>query len=333
MGRRKKNSFIGVAKLGFRPAIQCVDYSIPEFISTGLLPLDRELGGGIPLSRQVEIYGPESSAKSSLALRIAASAQKQDCEVYLLENEGTFDIERAKILGVDINSLYVYRPETLEEGFEVIKSLIKLFIKDKDRKGLLIWDTLNATQAMEEEDVKFGDKRPSPQARAISQALRRITNKLAKTKLGIIYINQTRKKVGLLFGDPETTPGGRALKFYASWRLAIRKKKIIKNDNSIPVGIWCALETKKNKITVPFRKLEIPLMFGKRGFDEALLNVTYLVQHKVLKKNSTGWIEWGNKKVKPKKLIKAARQDNKIMKKLEKFIKGMKPVCEEDAYN
>ena len=287
-----------------------------EAIPTGALGLDIALGiGGVPRGRIIEIFGPESSGKTTLALHIIAEAQKMNGEAAFIDAEHALDPVYAKHLGVDIDNLIVSQPDTGEQALEITESLVRSGALD-----VIVVDSVAALVPKAEIDGDMGDSHMGLQARLMSQALRKLAGAINKSKTVIIFINQLREKIGVMFGNPETTTGGRALKFYSSVRLDIRKIENIKQDGEV-VGNRARVKVIKNKVAPPFREAEFDIVYGKGISKEG--NILDMAVNLDIIEKSGSWFSYNGDKIgqgreNAKKYLK---ENPEIMTEVEKKIR------------
>ncbi len=261
-----------------------------EAISTGSLGLDLALGiGGVPRGRVVEIFGPESSGKTTLALHIVAEVQKKDGVAAFVDVEHALDPAYSRRLGVNMDNLLVSQPDWGEQALEIVETLVRSNAVD-----VVIVDSVAALVPKAEIEGDMGDSHMGLQARLMSQALRKLTAAISKSKTCVIFVNQIREKIGVMFGNPETTPGGRALKFYASVRLDIRRRAPIKEGQQV-IGNRTRVKVAKNKLAAPFREVEFDLMYGE-GISKEGSILDLAVEREIIEKAGS-WFTYNKEKV------------------------------------
>jgi len=261
-----------------------------EVVSTGSLGLDIALGvGGLPRGRVVEVYGPESSGKTTLTLQVVAEMQKQGGTCAFIDAEHALDIQYAQKLGVNLQELLISQPDTGEQALEIVDALVRSGSVD-----LVVIDSVAALTPKAEIEGEMGDSLPGLQARLMSQALRKLTGSIKKTNTMVIFINQIRMKIGVMFGSPETTTGGNALKFYASVRLDIRRIGSIKKGEEV-IGNETKVKVVKNKVSPPFKTAEFDILYGE-GISREGEIIDMGVEAKVLEKSGS-WYAYNGEKI------------------------------------
>jgi recombination protein RecA len=294
-------------------------------VPTGALTIDLALGvGGIPRGRVTEIYGPESSGKTTLALHVIAEAQRQGGYAAFIDAEHALDAAYAKKLGVNIDELLISQPDTGEQALEIAEHLVRSGAID-----VIVVDSVAALVPKAELEGEMGDSLPGLQARLMSQALRKLTAAISRSGTAVVFINQIREKIGVMFGNPETTPGGRALKFYASVRLDIRRLDALK-QGSESVGVRTKVKVVKNKLAPPFREAEFDVMYGEGISREA--NVLDLaVEHGIVEKSGT-WFSYRDQRIGQGRdnARRFLKENPKVLAEIETAVRhavGLKPVA------
>ena len=308
-----------VMKLGAAGALE--ETSV---IPTGALSVDLALGvGGLPRGRITEIYGPESSGKTTLALHVIAEAQRQGGYAAFIDAEHALDAQYAKRLGVNIDELLISQPDTGEQALEIAEHLVRSGAID-----VIVVDSVAALVPKAELDGEMGDSLPGLQARLMSQALRKLTAAISRSGTAVVFINQMREKIGVMFGNPETTPGGRALKFYASVRLDIRRLDAIKQGTE-SIGVRTKVKIVKNKLAPPFRDAEFDMMYGEGISREG--NVLDLAVDQGIVEKSGTWFSYRDQRIGQGRdnARKFLKENPKVMAEVETAVRhalGLKPV-------
>lgn len=297
-----------------------------DVISTGALGLDLALGvGGLPRGRIIEIYGPESSGKTTVALHVIAEAQKNGGEAAFIDAEHALDPIYAKALGVDIDNLIVSQPDTGEQALEIVEALVRSGAID-----VIVIDSVAALVPKAEIDGEMGDSHVGLHARLMSQALRKLSGVINKSKTTAIFINQLREKVGVMFGNPETTTGGRALKFYASMRLDVRRIETIKSGDQM-LGNRTRVKIVKNKVAPPFKQAEFDIMYGE-GISKAGDILDCAVSEKIVEKAGSWYSYAGDRIGQGRENVKKWLDENpNVLEDIKvKLLGTIKPAAEED---
>lgn len=297
-----------------------------DAIPTGSMGLDLALGiGGVPRGRIVELYGPESSGKTTVALHIIAEAQKQGGEVAFVDVEHALDPKYAAAVGVDVDNLLVSQSNSGEEALEIMEALVRSGAID-----VVVLDSVAALTTKAEIDGNMGDSNVGQLARLMSQAMRKLTPLLSKTNCVAVFINQIREKIGVMYGNPETTPGGRALKFYSSVIIDVRKGEPIKNGTEL-IGNRTKIKVKKNKVAPPFKECEFDIIFGK-GISRMGEVLDIAVELDIIKKSGS-WFSYDGKKLgQGRDNVKKALEENpEMLKEIEQKVMENKDALEAAA--
>lgn len=296
-----------------------------ESISTGSLSLDFALGiGGVPRGRIIEIYGPESSGKTTLCLHIIAEAQKAGGMAAFIDAEHALDLNYAKRLGVDATNLLISQPDFGEQALEIVDTLIRSNALD-----IIVIDSVAALVPRSEIEGDMGDPQMAMQARLMSQALRKITGAISKSKTCVIFTNQLRSKIGVMFGNPETTTGGNALKFYASVRLDIRRIAAIKDGQNV-IGNRTKVKIVKSKVAPPFKEVEFDILYNE-GISKAGDLIDLATDRNILKK-SGAWFTYNDDRFQGREQLKQKMlEDQELFKSLEQEVKQTLGMIKENA--
>src|SRR3990167_2451402 len=263
--------------------------NVDEWLSTGSIVLDYLTGGGIPVTRIVEIYGDESTGKSLIAAQIAASAQDEDYTVLYIDTESAISKEIMEVVGVNVENILYTEPDTMEQVFKIIDGAIDISMKNGN-KLLIIWDTIAATSTESELKADFGSSTMGIHARTMSQGLRKLARKLSKSNVAAVFINQVRDKIGVMYGEKSDTFGGRAMKFYTSVRIKLNKGSKIYDSKKSVIGHKTRVEITKNKVGPPFRNAEIFIYFG-HGIDDNETTFQFLKDSEIITGGAGGnWI-------------------------------------------
>ena len=291
--------------------------AVVEVIPTGALPLDIALGvGGIPRGRMIEIYGPEASGKTTLGLHIIAEAQRAGGVAAFIDAEHAVDPEYARNLGVKVDELLVAQPGTGEEALEIVDGLVRSGAVD-----VVVVDSVAALVPKAEVEGEMGDSHVGLQARLMSQALRKLAGSAAKSRTAVVFINQIREKIGVMFGNPETTPGGRALKFWAAVRIEVRRADSLKAGSEL-VGNRTRAKVVKNKVAPPFRQAEFDIMFG-RGISRTGAILDMAVEAGIVERSGTWFIYGDQRLAQGRENAKAFLEENpELIQELEQKIRA-----------
>jgi recombination protein RecA len=304
-----------------------------DAISTGAINLDAAIGiGGIPRGRVTEIYGPESSGKTTLCLHVVANAQRAGGVAAFIDAEHALDTEYARKLGVDVENLLISQPDTGEQALEICEILVRSGAVD-----VIVIDSVAALVPKAEIEGDMGDSFMGLQARLMSQALRKLTGAIARSNTSVVFINQLREKIGVMFGSPETTTGGKALKFYASLRLDIRRIGPVKDKEDV-VGSHVRVKVVKNKVAPPFRQAEFDIMYAE-GISHASLVLDIAAESNIIEKSGSWYSYKGQRIGQGRENAKMFLKDNvELLAELEELVKGVlgmkmaeQPVAPPDA--
>lgn len=297
-----------------------------DFISTGSISLDAAVGiGGIPRGRVVEIFGPEASGKTTICLHVIAEAQKKNGIAAFIDTEHALDLNYAKKLGVDTNNLMLSQPEFGEQALEIVETLVRSGALD-----VIVIDSVAALTPRAEIEGEMGDPTMGVQARLMSQALRKLTAAISRSKTTVMFTNQLRQKIGVMFGNPETTTGGNALKFYASLRLDVRRIEAIKDGQSV-IGNRVKVKVVKNKVAPPFREAQFDILYNE-GISKLGDLIDTAVDHNIINKSGS-WFAYGSERIgQGRDAVKKYLQENdKVAKQIDTEVRKKLGLIEEEA--
>ncbi len=297
-----------------------------ESISTGSISLDAAIGiGGVPRGRVVEIYGPESSGKTTICLHIIAEAQRKGGIAAFIDTEHALDITYAKKLGVDVNNLMLSQPEYGEQALEIVETLVRSGALD-----VVIIDSVAALTPRAEIEGEMGDPTMGVQARLMSQALRKLTSAISKSKTTVMFTNQLRQKIGVMFGNPETTTGGNALKFYASLRLDVRRIEALKDGQNV-IGNRVKVKVVKNKVAPPFREVQFDILYNE-GISRIGDLIDTAVEHNIIAKSGS-WFSYNGERIgQGRDSVKKHLQENeKIAKEIDTILRKKLGLIDDDV--
>lgn len=298
--------------------------SVKMWIPSGDPSIDEVLGGGWPCGRTVEVFGQESSGKTTLALTAIKECQKMNGVAVFLDTEHALDRERAKALGVDLKKMIYAAPETLEEVFQYAEDIIEVIRKkDTERPVIIVWDSVAATPTKAEVEGDYDDRHVGVQARAMSQGLKKITSKISQHNILFMCVNQMRTNVGVMYGNPDTTPGGRALRYYSSMRVKISKVGQHK-EGGVVAGIKCKIKTEKNKIAPPFAETEFTILFDKENAGIDSIGSLLDAGHKELFGGTAGWYDIQGKKMRKNEARKFLKENPDVFKMYYDTLQSMK---------
>ena len=297
-----------------------------ESIPTGIISLDKALGiKGLPRGRVIEIYGPESSGKTTLTMSIIAQAQKTDGVAAFIDAEHAFDPSYAKLIGMRLEELFISQPDTGEQALEIVEALVRSNAVD-----LIVIDSVAALVPRAEIEGQMGDPQMALQARLMSQALRKLTAAISKSNACVVFVNQLREKIGVMFGSPEVTPGGRALKFYSSVRIDLRRIATITNTEG-PIGIRVRAKVVKNKVAPPFKEAIFEIMYDE-GVSKSGALIDAAINDGIVKKAGS-WFSYKDKNLAQGKeqLRKLLREDEALHKEIEAALEDISSESPEEA--